>query len=92
RQDPDHRVWGTADCFVCLDSPPGTVDQGNRYRCTDYTCNECEAPPVSFGTKPIILGACFPPREWVLNHWSPEGSTDGGTYYYDCREVDGGAR
>lgn len=52
-QDPEHRVIGVADCFKCLAAAPGTYDDSGRYRCLDYTCNECEKPVVNFGERPI---------------------------------------
>lgn len=47
-RDQSHRVHGTADCYVCTDSPAGTTDAANHYRCLDDRCNECETPIVPF--------------------------------------------
>jgi hypothetical protein len=52
RRDSDHRLNGVNDCYVCANAPPGGWD-GDYYRCLDYTCNECLAPPLPgmFGEK-----------------------------------------
>lgn len=58
RRDPDHRVNGVSDCYVCTDSAPGTTDAANHYRCTDYTCSECEDPPPGvFSQRRLDAGA-----------------------------------
>jgi len=45
-QDADHRVFGVNDCYACDEGVAGAVNEAGRYRCRDYTCNECEAPPI----------------------------------------------